>query len=109
MTIEMSVFAQHGDYIKIGTVPPGELGSFSDFSDGTRKTLVVHCREDNMGGEVYCMTEDAFEESLRYRAIPLHLFTEENLEAVIEQGETYERDIVTRLRQFGRLILSHQP
>lgn len=107
MTIEMDVVAEHGEVIKIGSVLPGEFGSFTDFSNGSRNTLVVHCLDDDIGGEVYCIENDSLEENVRYRAVPLELFTAQNLEVMIAPGGHYEREVVTRFRQFGRLILTH--
>lgn len=109
MTIEMGVKIPNGETVKIGSIAPGEFGSFSDFSSGILETLVVFCSEDDQGGEVYCVRDEGFVVDVRHRLVPSELLTSETREASLATGETYERRVVTRLQQLGTLSLTHCP
>lgn len=102
----MSVGTPAGE-VRLGSVLPGEFGSFSDISRGVREAIIVHCLADDSGGEVYRVENQNMAEDPRHRLVPLDLFTPENKEAAIAANQRYERDIVTRSHQAGRLILTH--
>ena len=91
----------------VGQVLPGEIATFSDYSQDSRSIIAVACYPDDSGGEVYYFANDGFREDAHFRAIDPEYFTDQNRLATISAGGTYERDVVTPERRIGRLFISH--
>lgn len=110
MTIEVGVIPEAvGEKRVLGEIVPGEFISLSDFSDNSWRVLSIICNPDNKGGLVYSFDNEGFAQTDLLRGIPLEAYTDENLEATIGFGKTYEREVITEARDKARLILTHMP
>ncbi len=108
MTIEVSVRPVDIDMEQqLQPIKPGQVATFTDLSDGTRRVVAAICYPDNSGGEVYSFDNQDFEETPEIRLTPLSSFTPANHEAYIPAGGTYERSIVSKSRFQARIILRH--
>ncbi len=90
--------------INFPDIVPGLPGSFSHLDPKTPYILVVSCNSDDSGGLVYRGNPET---SQRILNNAVRLMTEEaEIEAVIEQGGTYKRELITK-RGLVELTLTH--
>lgn len=91
--------------LKPGSIPPGVPGSFTDHNAEDPHLMIVSCNLDDDGGIVY--RQDSGEGVLiannRLRVVSDDIG---DIEAVIGNGQSYERDITTKYG-LGKLILTH--
>jgi hypothetical protein len=110
MTIEVSLKrANENVEVEIGQIVPGQIITFSDFSESVRKIISVYCLPDDTGGEVYVTGSEPLGETSTLRAMPPEAYLGQEPEATIGYGGNYERDIVMETRHAARIIFQHIP
>ena len=102
LRVELEIQSQKLNLPDIG--PNDPPGSFSHLDPKEPHVLVVSCNPDDSGGLVY---RGNLETSQTVLNDALRLMTEEaDLEGVVGQNGTYERELMTR-QGLGKLTLTH--
>lgn len=108
MSLEVGLRAEGTeDVVQLGVIVPGEIGSFSDYSNNSRELISAMCLPNDRGGLVYRFNHEDFPETPRIRVVPLDMYTDDKLMAEVGWGGSFEMPITTETRRRGRLILVH--
>jgi hypothetical protein len=108
MTIEVAMQGQSAESrIVLGWIRPGEIATFSDFTNNERRVVSVQCRADDDGGEVYAFDDPGYVQSDTVRVVPADAYASHAPEAVIAKGDTYKRDVTMESRRIAHMIFTH--
>lgn len=100
-------FIPHGETQeqRAGYILPGEICAIANYSAGNREILVINCRADDSGTEVYVLPEDRF--ALYQRELPADLLTDGAKDGEIEKDETYTREFVNNRGEVATFFARH--